>query len=398
PGQPDKQPVPIPIRLGLLDEDGRALTFRNDDGGSPVEETTILLDAPRTAVRLEGVQRRPVLSALRGFSAPVRLAASADPADRYVLLAGDPDLFNRWEAGQTLAADLILARAEGRADEAGERRWAEAVGRALADQGAEPAFKALVLSPPAEGDLSLLRTPYDPQAVHEAREALRTVLGRTLIEPLARLHEELAEDGPFSPDADAAGRRALRNAALQLIVAAGGAQAPARAALHFAEAANMTEALGGLDALAALGGELYELALASFYARWLHEPLVVDKWFAVQARSPEPGVLGRVMGLLAHPAFDARNPNRLRALVQTFSGNLARFHAPDGSGHRFLVDQIILVDAFNPKTAARLVEPLGAWRRLTPEIGASLRAELQRLVDAPGLSKNTLELAAKALG
>jgi aminopeptidase N len=389
------EPVPIPVRLGLLDADGAPLGFTRD--GAPAEETVLVCEGEDTRFELANVTSPPVVSALRRFSAPVRLSSNAAPGDRYILLAGDPDLFNRWEAGQTLAADLILRRAAGDPDAAGESRWAAAVGRALEDRSAEPAFKALLLSPPTEADLSLLQAPYAPAAVHTAREHLRAVLGQALSPQLSDLHEALADTGAFSPTAEPAGRRALRNAALHLLVAARAPGVDARAAGHFEAAANMTDALAGLDALAALGGLAYEAALAGFYDRWAHEPLVIDKWFALQARGPEPGVLGRVLGLLTHPAFDARNPNRLRALVQTFAGNLPAFHAPDGSGHRFLVDQILLVDGFNPKTAARLVEPLGAWRRLTPELSADLRGQLERLASAPGLSKNVTELATKAL-
>jgi aminopeptidase N len=208
----------------------------------------------------------------------------------------------------------------------------------------------------------------------------------------------LAEGGAFSPDAEATGRRALRNAALHLLVSADAPDAIGRAERHLAAAGNMTDALGGLEALSRAGGEPYERALASFYTRWKDEPLVVDKWFALQARSPQPDVLGRVLALTTHPAFEPKNPNRLRALVSTFaSANPARFHSPDGAGYRFLVDEILAVDAFNPKTAARLVEPLSGWRRLKPDLGERARAELERLVGSPTLSKNVQELAAKAL-
>jgi aminopeptidase N len=145
------------------------------------------------------------------------------------------------------------------------------------------------------------------------------------------------------------------------------------------------------------GGEAFEQALADFYARWKAEPLVVDKWFAIQARAPGPDALGRILGLTAHPAFEPRNPNRLRALVATFaSANPARFHDPSGAGYRFLADQILAVDAFNPMIAARLLEPLGGWRRFRPDLGEKMRAELRRIATAPGLSNNVLELASKA--
>jgi aminopeptidase N len=167
---------------------------------------------------------------------------------------------------------------------------------------------------------------------------------------------------------------------------------------HFEAAGNMTDAMGGLTALMLIGGETYERALAQFYERWKGEPLVIDKWFAVQARDPNDTALGRVMGLTAHPAFDPKNPNRLRALVSTFANfNPVRFHDASGAGYRFLADQILAVDGYNPMTAARLVEPLGGWRRYKPELGALMRAELQRIVGTEGLSKNVYELASRAL-
>jgi aminopeptidase N len=398
PGQPDKRALPTPILIGLLDDDGRVLPFRAPGGLAPVEQTLIVLEVPERTVRLEGVARRPVLSAMRGFSAPVNLTTNTPAKDRYLLLAADPDLFNRWEAGQDLARDLILARAAGAPDEVGEERYAEAMGRAMDDQSAEDAFKALLLTLPSESDLSLAQTPADPAAIHEARDAIRTRLAVHLGDTLRRLHGALQSGETFSPDAESAGRRALRNAALELLAADPRARNLERAIGHFRTAANMTDAMGGLSALAQFGGEAFDQALSDFFERWRQEPLVIDKWFAVQARSPSEDTLGRVLGLTAHPAFDARNPNRLRALVQSFAGgNPARFHDPSGAGYRFLADQILAVDAINPMTAARLVEPLGGWRRYAPALSALMREQLQRIVDTPGLSKNVFELANRAL-
>ncbi|MEI9963561.1 MAG: aminopeptidase N [Caulobacteraceae bacterium] len=399
PGQPTKSPLPIPIRLGLLDEDGHALDFRAPDAAGAEPEATLVLDRPDVTVRLEGVERAPVLSALRGFSAPVNLKLEADPAARYVLLASDPDLFNRWEAGQALAQELILARARGAADEAGEARFAEAMGRAIADQSAEPAFTALLLQLPEEPDLALAMAPgADPQAIHAARDALRLTLARTLKAELERLHDSLAPAGPFSPDAESAGRRALSNAALEMLAADPTPETAERALRRFRAATNMTDAMGGLEALMLIGGEPFEQALAEFYDRWKSEPLVVDKWFAIQARAPRPDAVGRVMGLTAHPAFDPKTPNRLRALVSSFSGfNPTAFHDPSGAGYRFLADQILAVDRFNPMVAARLIEPLGGFRRFKPALAALMKAELERIVAAEGLSKNVYELASRAL-
>ncbi|MFI4933489.1 MAG: aminopeptidase N [Caulobacterales bacterium] len=388
PGQPDKRPLPIPLAIGLLDEDGRELR----------ETELIVLDAPSRRLTLENVVRTPVVSALRGFSAPVNLSSDAPAKDGYVLLASDPDLFNRWEAGQTLARDLILARAAGKPDEVGEQRFAEALDRAMTDQSSEPAFKALLLALPSEHDLAVIATPADPEAIHGAREALKSRMAVHLGDQLRDLHARLQDGGEFSPDAASAGRRALRNAALELLAADPRALNLERAVGHYQAAGNMTDAMGALSALMHIGGDPFDEALADFYQRWRDEPLVVDKWFALQARDPSEGAIGRVMGLTAHPAFEAKNPNRLRAVVSTFANfNPARFHDPSGAGYRFLADQILLIDTFNPSVAARLVDPLGQWARYEPELGQLMRGELERITKAPGLSKNVYELASKAL-
>jgi len=396
PGQPKKRPLPTPIAIGLLDSEGRTLAFERD--GQAMDQTLVVLDRARTTITLTGVDSEPVVSALRGFSAPVTLVTDARPKDRYVQLASDPDLFNRWEAGQDLARDLILSRAAGRPDEVAEERYAEALGRALADQAADPAFKALTLALPTESELSLAMKPADPGALHEARESLRLRLALHLEDQLKHLHIGLQQLGEFTPDAAGAGRRALRNAALELLAANPRSDVGELAEGHYRAASNMTDAIGGLNALMLVGGEAFEAALADFFDRWKTEPLVIDKWFALQARDPAEGALGRVLGLTAHPAFDQKNPNRLRALVSTFAAaNPARFHDPSGAGYRFLADQILAVDGFNPMTAARMIEPLGGWRRYTPALGALMKAELARIVATEGLSKNVYELASKAL-
>jgi aminopeptidase N len=388
PGQPTKRALPIPVAIGLLDGEGRELRATE----------LIVADAEQTHVRLDGVDTRPVVSALRGFSAPVNLTLEAPQKDAYVLMAADPDLFNRWEAGQTLARTLILARAAGRPDEVGEERFADALGRALADQSADNAFKALQLLPPSESDLAVAAPPADPAALHEAREALRTRIAAHLADDLRRLHGGLQEAGEFTPSAEAAGRRALRNAIIALLAAGGHPLDVERAKGHFEAAANMTDAIGGLGALMQIGGSEAQAALEAFHARWRDEPLVMDKWFAVQAMDPGEAALERVIGLTAHPAYDARNPNRLRSLVGAFANsNPARFHDPSGAGYRFLADQILAVDAFNPTIASRLVEPLASWRRYISEQGELMRAELARIAEAPQLSKNVRELVGKAL-
>jgi aminopeptidase N len=388
-GQPVKRPLPIPVALGLLDEDGGVLR----------DTEVIVVDAAEKRVRIDNVDRVPVLSVLRGFSAPVNVTTDAPAKDAYVQLSADPDLFNRWEAGQTLARDLILKRARDHADEVGEERFAEAMGRALADQSAEPAFKALLLSLPSESDLALAWHGADPAAIHAARDALRQRLATHLGDALGRLHGALQDTGAFSADAQAAGRRALRNAALTLLAADPTERNRQRARAHVESAGNMTDAIAGLGALMLLGGPDFDEALASFYRRWKDEPLVIDKWFALQAGDQSEGAFQRVVTLTRHPDFDPRNPNRLRALVQTFAGaNPARFHDPSGAGYQFLADQVLAVDPINPMTAARLVQPLGDWARYDSALSKLMREQLARIAAAPNLSKNVYELASRALG
>lgn len=388
PGQPGKRPLPIPVAIGLLSHEGQSLR----------DTEVVLLDREAMTVRWEGVAEPPVLSALRGFSAPVNLTTDARSSDRYVLFGADPDLFNRWEAGQTLARDLILARAGGSPDEVGEERYAQALGQALVDDAAEPAFKALLLSLPSEPDLTLMAEPADPLTLHAARDALRLRIAVHLGDLLRRLHGEMQSSQAFSADAEAAGRRALRNACADMLAADPHDDNLSRLMGHYKASRNMTDMIGGLYPLVCVGGEARERALSSFYTVWATEPLVLDKWFSIQARDPNPDALDRVIALTAHPAFEPTNPNRLRALVSTLANfNPARFHDPSGAGYRFLADQILAVDRFNPMTAARLVEPLGAWRRFKPELGALMRQELERIAAHPDLSKNVLELVAKSL-
>ena len=403
PGQSDKRPLPIPVELGLLDGEGAPLAFIAPGANAAGERALVTLEGEQAKLRLEGVSRLPVLSALRGFSAPVVMTTDAPSRDAYVLLAADPDLFNRWEAGQALARDLILNRVRGQPDEVSESRFAEALGRALSDDVAETAFRALLLDLPGEADLAMALAPAaDPAAIHEAREALRARIAVHLSDLLTGLHGALQSADDFSPDAASAGRRALRNAALDMLIADPHASNVERARGHFDAAANMTDAIAGLSALSLAGGGggggSYDAALASFYETWKGEPLVVDKWFSVQARAPGQDTVGRVLGLTAHPAFDPRTPNRLRALVMGFSvGNPFRFHGPDGAGYRFLADQVLGADAFNPTLAARLVGPLGDHARYRSELAEQMREELARILNQPGLSKNVYELVTKAL-
>jgi len=330
----------------------------------------------------------PVPSLLRRFSAPVILRYPYTEAELLHLMARDDDPFNRWEAAQRLAVTIVLEN-RGVPSEA----FLKAARNVLADQ--DPAFAAEVLTLPAESFLAEQLPVVDPDALHQARNALRKALARALAGELAAKYRTLAPEGPYVPDAASAGRRALRNLCLSYLSEAG-----MRALCYeqFKGADNMTDAMAALAALSNLDCEERQLALDEFYARWKDEPLVVDKWLAVQAASRLPGTLARVRELLAHPAFDLKVPNKVYALIRSFGANHVRFHAADGAGYAFLADRVIELNGLNPQVAARMARGFDRWRKFDAGRQAKARAALERIRDARNLSRDVAEIVGKSLG
>ncbi|GJE74357.1 aminopeptidase N [Methylorubrum suomiense] len=395
----DAPPVVIPIRLGLIGQDGPL----DDARSSRVTDGVFVFDRWDDVLTIENVATAPVPSLFRGFSAPVRVDMAMDDTERLTLLRHDTDGFNRWEAAQRVAARLMIGALRGEATEVGADAFAAALdsfldARALAD----PAFAALVLSLPSESDLADdIGSEIDPDAIHAARYDLRTRLGTALTDRLHALRDALSEPAgtPFSPDAASAGRRALRNAALDLIAAADptGGAACADAQIH--SAGNMTDRLAGLSTLALLPGETREAAFASFAERYADEPLVLDKWFAIQAMIPEDGTVERVRRLQEHPAFAMTNPNRVRALVGSFAlANPTQFNRSDGAGFTLVADTVLALDRANPQIAARLMTAFGSWRRLEPVRRGMAESALRRILATPGLSRDVTDIAGRSLG
>lgn len=353
-----------------------------------------------TAARSFGwdLPARPVASLLRDFSAPVILERADDPAERVFLLAHDRDPFSRWEAGRSSALALLARMA---ADDAlaPDEAFLEALAAVADDEDLDPAFKALSLSlPPEEEVIAHVagrgEMP-DPVAIRAARRRLEAAVARALGGRAGSLYAANAIPGPWSPDAEAAGRRALRLRALGFLTALDAGAAEAKAL--FAAAGNMTERMGALGLLVAHGQA--EDALARFHADWHHDRLVTDKWFSVQATATPPDrAAATVDALTRHPDFDWKNPNRLRALIGAFAtGNPAGFHAADGSGYRLLVDWLVRLDPVNPQTTARLAATLGNWTIFDPARRGLMRAELERLAALPGLSRDTGEIVGRLL-
>jgi aminopeptidase N len=303
------------------------------------------------------------------------------------LMAHDDDTFNRWEAGQRLAASTIL-EAKGVPTPA----FVAAARGLLRDR--DPAFAAEALSLPAETFLAEQLAVVDPDALHESRYRLRRELGRELEKDLLSLYRELRSESAYSPDARSIGRRALRNLCLSYLVEVGHS---ALAYEQFRTAGNMTDTMAALTALANSECPERQPALDAFHARWQGEPLVVDKWLAVQATSRLAGTLARVRELLSHPAFDIKVPNKVYALIRAFASNHVRFHAADGSGYAFLADQVIRLDTLNPQVAARMSRAFDRWKKFDPKRQAEAKAALERIRDSSGLSRDVAEIVAKAL-
>jgi aminopeptidase N len=401
PGQAEKHPLTIPIAIGLLDRDGRALPIRLD-GNSEAKPGTHVLLATEATQRFSfvDVSSAPVPSLMREFSAPVRLEGVSDAALRF-LAAHDVDPFVRWDSGQQYATHRLLENIA--ALQRGETPAVDpgliaAMRAALARADEDMAFAAEALSLPSEAFLADQMTVADVDTIHAAREDARIAIGEALCSELRTTYERLSDRGEYQIDGAAIGRRALRNACLAYLAAGANPEGVRLAKAQFDARANMTDILAALAILAETNGPERSDALTGFYATWHHDALVLDKWFAIQALSSRPDTPSVVRALAERPDFDPRNPNRVRALVANFAGgNQIRFHDAAGAGYRFLADMIIVIDPANPQVAARLVSPLGQWRRVDGARQALMQAELRRILETPGLSRNTLEMASKSL-
>jgi len=400
-GQPDKLPLHIPFAIGLVGEDGNDVPLRLEGEAHAGGGTRVLsLNAAKEHFVFVDVPRKPVLSLLRGFSAPVILRYHYTSEELTHLLAHDADAFNRWEAGQRLALDILLravSALQAGTEPAFPDSFVAASVRVLADGPVDPAFTAEALSLPSEGYLAEQMEMVDPDAIHAARVALRRHLARSLRDEFTAIYVSQRVTGPYSSDADSAARRSLRNLCLSYLMELDDAQVRALCVEQFDGADNMTDALAALAALANCDCPERPLALDRFYAKWQAEPLVVDKWLGVQATSRLPGTLAEVIRLQSHEAFNIRNPNKVYALIGGLRGNQVRFHSADGAGYRFLADQVIALDALNPTVAARMARGFDRWRRFDAGRQAHARSALERIRDTRGLSKDTFEVVSRAL-
>jgi aminopeptidase N len=401
PGQPTKLPMVIPLSLGLVGKDGRDLPLTLSDGRR-IERGVLVLNDEAARLDFTDITERPVLSINRGFSAPIKLATDLGGDDLAFLAAHDSDPFNRWQALQTISMrmliDNVAALRSGQAPRTDDKLMV-ALAALLEDATLEPAFVALALVPPGEGDIAReIGRDIDPDAIHRARNGLRAAIGERLGPALSTLYERMTVPGGYSPDSTSAGRRALRNVALDLLAAAESAPGIARAARQYDAADNMTDRMAALGTLSLHIVPERDRALADFYTRYASDALVIDKWFSLQAMIPQPDTLAKVRALTAHPAFSLANPNRVRALIGSFAqANLTQFNRVDGAGYAFVADTVLALDPKNPQVAARMATAFRTWRTLEPGRRALAEAALTRIKSMPGLSRDVSDIVERAL-
>ncbi|HRY22727.1 MAG TPA: aminopeptidase N [Geminicoccaceae bacterium] len=409
PGQARKLPLEIPIRMGLIDRrTGDPMPLQLSGENRPEGDERVLeLRQAKETFTFENVTSRPLPSLLRGFSAPVELTLDLGRAELATLLARDTDTFNRWEAGQRLLLDQmqgLLGDFRAGKELALDPVILPALQAVLDDAAGDPAFAARALALPSRNVLAQSLPVIDVEGVDAVATYLRRAIGQGLAAAWVRVLEAAGEShreapAEVAPTTEAMGRRALKNTALAYLVWSGLDSAPPLAAAQYHEARNMTDRLAALKALCDVQAEPYEALLTDFHARFERSPLVINKWFALQATIEDARSVERVRRLLHHPAFTLANPNRVRSLVGMFAtGNLTGFHRPDGAGYRLLTETALELDRKNPQTAARLLLTLGRWRRFDPARQTLMRAELERIAATPGLSKDAYEVVTKSLG
>ncbi len=401
PGQEKKQPLHMPIKLGLLGQNGDDLPLRLDSGEEITDGLIHLRDASQT-FRFTDIPSPPVPSLLRGFSAPIKLTSNLSERDLEFLMANDSDLFNRWQAGQSYALRFLTrATADFRngKDPASASAFAGALAASLRDETLEPAYRAEVLKLPSESDVAReIGKDVDPDAIHNAREWLRAEVSHALHGELEELYETNAVPGPYSPEAEDTGKRALRNAALALLAASGEESDVMRVSAHYERAENMTDKIAALGVLTHQEGKLREAAFDDFYGKWKDDHLVIDKWFSLQAISNLSDAPERVQALIKHPLFSFKTPNKVRALFGAFANmNPTGFCRADGAGFSLVADAVLEIDTFNPQISARMLGAFKSWRMLESSRQSKAKSELERIASHNKLSRDLFEIVTKTL-
>ncbi|MEM9206688.1 MAG: DUF3458 domain-containing protein, partial [Pseudomonadota bacterium] len=400
PGQDQKKPVPIPLRLGLVGADGSEQPLSTD--APLIDGNTFVLRDLEGSLKLANVKDGSVPSVLRGFSAPIRLEIGLSDKNRTHLATYDSDPFNRWEAIQSIASTTIIEAIRGRKrlNEVKVTALGSAFEAVLANDMLDDAFKALAISLPSETDLALqIAKDVDPDAIHATRETLKTQLRLMLRDQIVSLLEKLTDDHEYTPDAEGSGKRALKTGMLALITDASAPGDVDRIVETYKSATNMTDRMAALSlATHVLPPDVADPLLADFYDRFEDNHLVIDKWFTVQATNPQQGRFETIKVLTDHAAFSWDTPNRVRSVFGAFAmANPTQFHAPDAAGYAFVADAIIKLDGINPQVAARLTTAFRSWRSLEQNRREKAVTELKRIADTANLSRDVQDLCERSL-
>jgi len=403
PGQDHKDPFHIPVDIALLDTSGRAIPLQQQHEAAPSGNQRMLeLRENEQQFTFVNVAQKPTVSLLRGFSAPVKLDMKRSSEELAFLFAHDPDPFNRWDAGQTLAIQVLLGlvqRVQNGQSLDLEATFIDAFKATLLHAELDPALIAQALTLPSEAYLADQLATVDVDAIHAAREFVVKTLAEHLYDHFQMRYQQLASDAAYQFDADSMARRSLKSLCLAYMLET--EREPARRLCfeQLESASNMTDTLAALSSLTQYDWPERHAYLNRFYEQWQHDPQVVDKWFSIQAGSRLPDTLQHVKALTTHPAFRLTNPNKVRALIGRFCmGNPVRFHARDGAGYRFLSEQVVQLDKINPQMAARLVSALSRWKRYDQNRQGLMQAELQTVLSSPRISKDVFEIVSKSLG
>ncbi|KAM6551825.1 hypothetical protein CsatB_001633 [Cannabis sativa] len=410
PGQSVKEPMFIPVAMGLLDSTGRDMplssvyhdgkleSIASDD--KPVYSTVLRVTKKEEEFVFSDVTERPIPSLLRGYSAPIRLESDLTDSDLSFLLAHDSDEFNRWEAGQVLARKMMLSLV---ADFQQNKQlvlnpqFVHGLRSILSDSSLDKEFIAKAITLPGEGEIMDMMEVADPDAVHAVRTFIKKQLASELKEELLTTVTNNRSSKEYQFDHSNLARRALKNIALAYLASLEEPALTELALNEYRSATNMTDQFAALAALSQSPGKSRDDILADFYNKWQNDFLVVNKWFALQAMSDIPGNVENVRNLLNHPAFDLRNPNKVYSLIGGFCGSPVNFHAKDGSGYRFLGEIVLQLDKINPQVASRMVSAFSRWRRYDETRQNHAKAQLEKIMSTNGLSENVFEIASKSL-
>ncbi|MCO5612435.1 hypothetical protein L7F22_066702 [Adiantum nelumboides] len=410
-GQPTKEPMLIPLAVGLLGSkgqdlsltsvhDGESLKSLKDESGDGVPTVVLRVEKAEQEFVFTDIPERPVPSLLRGFSAPVRLVSDISDEDLLFLLAHDSDEFNRWEAGQTIGRKLILslvtALQQGK-ELAINKDFLNGLRSTLCNSYLDKEFVAKAITLPAESELMDLMEVADPDAVHTARRFVVKELAASLRQEFLNAVNNNRSNDIYEFNHENMARRALKNVSLGYLASLNEPETTQLALNEYNRATNMTEQIAALAAIAQNTGDLRTELLSKFYEQWQKDSLVTNKWLALQAMSDIPGNVKNVEALLDHPAFDMKNPNKVYSLVGGFCGSAVNFHAKDGSGYRFLGDMVLKLDKVNPQVASRMVSAFLKWKRFDVQRQELAKEQLERIAKVDGISDNVYEIASKSL-